>query len=68
MHKVMLGRTGIESSYLSIGTGTVGGGNESNQTRLGHSELVELFGYAHDKGVTAIDCAVKKSVIEDRFL
>ena len=57
MHKVVLGRTGIESSYLSMGTGTVGGGQASNQTRLGHDELVQLFGYAHDKGVTTIDCA-----------
>lgn len=57
MHKVMLGRTGIESSYLSIGTGTVGGSQESNQTRLGHAELVDLMGYAHEQGVTSLDLA-----------
>jgi aryl-alcohol dehydrogenase-like predicted oxidoreductase len=57
MHKVTLGRTGIESAYLSIGTGTVGGSQESNQTRLGHAELVDLMGYAHDQGVTSLDLA-----------
>ncbi len=57
MHKVALGRTGIESSYLSIGTGTVGGSQESNQTRLGHAQLVDLFGYAHDMGITSLDLA-----------
>lgn len=57
MHTVKLGATGIETSYLSIGTGTSGGGRESNQTRLGADEFVALLRYAHDQGITAIDCA-----------
>jgi aryl-alcohol dehydrogenase-like predicted oxidoreductase len=57
MHTVKLADTGVETSYLSMGTGTGGGGKASNQTRLGHDEFVALLRYAYDQGVTAIDCA-----------
>ena len=32
---VTLGKTGIKTSRLAMGTGTIGGGHRSNQTALG---------------------------------
>ncbi len=34
--EVVLGHTGIRTSRLAMGTGTIGYGGASNQTRLGH--------------------------------
>ena len=55
---VVLGRTGIRTSRLAMGTGTIGGGGESNQTRLGTSPFVTLMldGY-HDNGLRFFDTA-----------
>ena len=55
---VVLGRTGIHTSRLAMGTGTIGGGGESNQTRLGTSPLVTLMldGY-HENGLRFFDTA-----------
>jgi aryl-alcohol dehydrogenase-like predicted oxidoreductase len=55
---VVLGRTGIRTSRLAMGTGTIGGGGESNQTRLGTSPFVTLLldGY-HDNGLRFFDTA-----------
>ncbi len=40
---VVLGRTGIRTSRLAMGTGTMGGGGRSNQTRLGTNSFVTLL-------------------------
>lgn len=57
MHTVTLGRTGIEVSYLAIGTGTAGWNGSSNQTRLGFDNCVDLLTYAYEKGVRFFDLA-----------
>ena len=56
--EVVLGRTGIRTSRLAMGTGTIGGGGESNQTRLGTSPFVTLLldGY-HENGLRFFDTA-----------
>lgn len=57
MQIVNLGRTGLRVSRLSIGTGTVGNGGSSNQTRLGLKELANLLCFAYRQGVTFWDAA-----------
>ncbi len=56
--EVVLGHTGIRTSRLAMGTGTVGFAGSSNQTRLGTSPLVRLLldGY-HDNGLRFYDSA-----------
>ena len=56
--EVVLGKTGIRTSRLAMGTGTVGYGGHSNQTRLGTSPLVTLLldGY-NDNGLRFFDTA-----------
>ncbi len=55
---VVLGKTGIRTSRLAMGTGTIGGGKHSNQTRLGTDRAVKLLadGY-HDNGLRFYDAA-----------
>ncbi len=56
--EVVLGRTGIRTSRLAMGTGTIGYGGRSNQTQLGTSPLTRLLldGY-HDNGLRFFDSA-----------
>src|SRR5512140_19310 len=55
---VTLGNTGIKLSRLAIGTGTIGYGKSSNQTRkLGIDGLADLFWYGVDNGVNFWDSA-----------
>jgi 1-deoxyxylulose-5-phosphate synthase len=56
--QVVLGKTGIRTSRLAMGTGTIGGGGASNQTRLGMDRLCALFlnGY-HENGLRFFDGA-----------
>ena len=56
--EVVLGHTGISTSRLAMGTGTVGFGGGSNQTRLGTSPLTTLLlnGY-HENGLRFFDSA-----------
>ena len=56
--EVVLGHTGIRTSRLAMGTGTIGFGGASNQTRLGNSPLTKLLldGY-HDNGLRFFDSA-----------
>ena len=56
--EVILGKTGIHTSRLAMGTGTIGGGSHSNQTRLGKDPFVKLLanGY-HDNGLRFYDAA-----------
>jgi 1-deoxyxylulose-5-phosphate synthase len=56
--EVVLGHTGIRTSRLAMGTGTIGFAGASNQTRLGNSPLTNLLlnGY-HDNGLRFFDSA-----------
>jgi 1-deoxyxylulose-5-phosphate synthase len=55
---VVLGKTGIRTSRLAMGTGTIGFGGSSNQTRLGMSPFSRLLinGY-NDNGLRFFDTA-----------
>ncbi len=55
--RVEIGRTGIEVSYLGLGTGTVGSNKQSNQTRLGTVKFARMIRHAYDSGVNYFDCA-----------
>src|SRR5258708_12451955 len=56
--EVVLGQTGIRTSRLAMGTGTVGFGGGSNQTRLGTSPFTNLLlnGF-HENGLRFFDSA-----------
>ncbi len=56
--EVVLGKTGIRTSRLAMGTGTIGGGGRSNQTRLGTDPFTKLLadGY-HERGLRFFDSA-----------
>ena len=56
--EVVLGATGIHTSRLAMGTGTMGGGGASNQTRSGTDPFVSLLlnGY-HENGLRFFDTA-----------
>ncbi len=56
--EVVLGKTGIRTSRLAMGTGTIGGGGRSNQTRLGNNPFVKLLadGY-NENGLRFFDSA-----------
>lgn len=54
---VSLGKTGIVTSRLAIGTGVHGGNRQSDQTRMGFEKLVALFRHAYDRGVRCFDLA-----------
>ena len=56
--RIKLGNTGVEVSRMAMGTGTNGGGKNSNQTRqLGIEGLADLLRAAYDEGVTFWDSA-----------
>ncbi len=52
---VVLGKTGIRTSRLAMGTGTVGSGGSSNQTRNG--SLTRLLRTGYDRGLIFFDTA-----------
>ncbi len=54
---VTLGKTGIQTSRLAMGTGTVGGGGHSNQTKLGMDGLPRLLLNGYDNGLRFFDTA-----------
>jgi aryl-alcohol dehydrogenase-like predicted oxidoreductase len=54
---VTLGNTGIKTSRLAMGTGTVGYGKHSNQTALGISGLSSLLLNGYDHGLRFFDTA-----------
>jgi aryl-alcohol dehydrogenase-like predicted oxidoreductase len=54
---VTLGSTGIKTSRLAMGTGTVGSGHHSNQTALGVKGLSELLLNGYDRGLRFFDAA-----------
>lgn len=54
---VTLGRTGIQTSRLAMGTGTVGSGGHSHQTALGMDGLPRLLLNGYDNGLRFFDAA-----------
>jgi len=54
---VVLGSTGIHTSRLAMGTGTVGSGHHSNQTALGIKGLSDLLLNGYDNGLRFFDSA-----------
>jgi len=54
---VTLGSTGIKTSRLAMGTGTVGSGHHSNQTALGIKGLSDLLLNGYDHGLRFFDAA-----------
>jgi aryl-alcohol dehydrogenase-like predicted oxidoreductase len=56
--RIKLGNTGVEVSRMAMGSGTNGGGKNSNQTRrLGIKGFADLLHAAYDEGVTFWDSA-----------
>jgi len=54
---VALGQTGIKTSRLACGTGTMGGDHHSNQTALGIQGLADLLLQGYDQGLRFFDTA-----------
>jgi len=54
---VVLGSTGIHTSRLAMGTGTVGSGHHSHQTALGIEGLSDLLLNGYDHGLRFFDSA-----------
>jgi 1-deoxyxylulose-5-phosphate synthase len=54
---VTLGNTGIQTSRLAMGTGTVGSGYHSHQTALGIKGLSDLLLNGYDHGLRFFDAA-----------
>jgi 1-deoxyxylulose-5-phosphate synthase len=55
--KVTLGKTGIQVSLVGMGTGSIGSGQASNQTRLGVKEFGRVVRHALDHGICLFDVA-----------
>jgi predicted aldo/keto reductase-like oxidoreductase len=55
--QVVLGRTGIQSSLIGMGTGSVGVRRSSNQVKLGQEKFTKLVRHALDSGITYFDTA-----------
>jgi predicted aldo/keto reductase-like oxidoreductase len=56
--QVTLGRTGVKTSLIGMGTGSVGVNHSSNQVRLGNEKFCKLVRYAfYEKGITYFDTA-----------
>jgi len=54
---ITLGKTGIQTSRLAMGTGTVGSGHHSHQTALGIKGLSDLLLNGYDHGLRFFDSA-----------
>jgi aryl-alcohol dehydrogenase-like predicted oxidoreductase len=54
---ITLGKTGIQTSRLAMGTGTVGSGHHSHQTALGIQGLSDLLLNGYDHGLRFFDSA-----------
>jgi predicted aldo/keto reductase-like oxidoreductase len=55
--KVKLGKTGLTVSRLAFGTGSTGGNQQSNQTRLGREAFTKIARHAWDRGIHFFDTA-----------
>lgn len=54
---VKLGNTGLQVPRMAFGTGSIGGNQQSNQTRLGKEKFFEIASHAWDRGVRFFDTA-----------
>jgi len=54
---VTLGSSGLRTSRLAMGTGTVGSGHHSHQTALGMQGLVSLLLHGYERGLRFFDSA-----------
>ena len=54
---ISIGKTGIQTSRLAMGTGTVGSGHHSHQTALGVQGLSDLLLNGYDHGLRFFDSA-----------
>jgi predicted aldo/keto reductase-like oxidoreductase len=54
---ITLGKTGIQTSLLAMGTGTVGSGHHSHQTALGVKGLSDLLLNGYEHGLRFFDSA-----------
>jgi len=54
---VELGKTGIKTTRLCMGTGIRGGGRQTNLTRQGYEQAVKLVREAYHRGVRMFDLA-----------
>ncbi|MDP2337991.1 MAG: aldo/keto reductase [Bacteroidota bacterium] len=55
--KVRLGKTGLLVPRLALGTGTHGGKQSSDMTRMGVENWLKIARYAHERGMTFYDAA-----------
>jgi aryl-alcohol dehydrogenase-like predicted oxidoreductase len=55
--KVTLGKSGVQVSLVGMGTGSVGSGQASNQTRLGVQGFTKVVRHALDQGICFFDVA-----------
>ncbi len=55
--EVTIGKTGIQTSLLAMGTGTVGSGHHSHQTALGIGGLSALLLNGYEQGLRFFDAA-----------
>jgi predicted aldo/keto reductase-like oxidoreductase len=55
--KVKLGKTGLKVSRLAMGTGTHGGNQSSDMTRMGVENWVKMARHALDRGISFYDAA-----------
>jgi len=55
--KVKLGKTGLMVPRLALGTGTHGGNQSSDMTRMGINNWIKIAQHAYDRGMTFYDAA-----------
>jgi predicted aldo/keto reductase-like oxidoreductase len=55
--RVTLGKTGIQTSLIGMGTGSTGVQHSSNQVKLGQVKFNALVRHAFDRGITYFDTA-----------
>jgi len=55
--RVSLGKTGLKVPRLALGTGTHGGNQSSDMTRMGVENWVKIARHAHERGVSFYDAA-----------
>lgn len=55
--RVKLGNTGLMVPRLALGTGTHGGGQSSDMTRMGIDNWIKIARHAHERGMTFYDSA-----------
>ena len=52
-----IGKTGIKTTRLAMGTGYHGSKRQSDHTRMGFEKLVDLFQHSYDRGIRFFDMA-----------